>query len=107
MLEMAAGIVLPDTGEPWEQLRVGDFSGCADALSNATPEMQQLTEWLLETSWRDRPTISEILAHEKLVSIAETRKNDEGGALKGHAVPCVESQSLSMRRGSRSSFDEL
>ncbi|KAI8137343.1 kinase-like domain-containing protein [Fennellomyces sp. T-0311] len=73
VLEMAAGIVLPETGEPWEQLRLADFSGCEEALAKTSTKMRSFIEWLMHINSRERPTIDQVLAHPELASRRSSR----------------------------------
>ncbi|KAI9261548.1 kinase-like domain-containing protein [Phascolomyces articulosus] len=68
VLEMAAGIVLPGTGEAWEELRIADFSGCEEALAKTSLKMREFIEWLMQTNAQERPTIDQVLNHPELVS---------------------------------------
>ncbi|KAI7848467.1 kinase-like domain-containing protein [Circinella umbellata] len=85
VLEMAAGIELPDTGEPWEELRIADFSGCEEALNTKTStKMREFIEWLMQTNAKERPTIDQVLKHPELASkklISSSQENNTKGIL--------------------------
>ncbi|KAI7864441.1 kinase-like domain-containing protein [Spinellus fusiger] len=61
LLEMASRTVLPDTGDAWESLRVGDYSEYPMLYVSAS--LQQLIEWLLILHPKQRPTAHDVLAH--------------------------------------------
>ncbi|KAI9496484.1 kinase-like domain-containing protein [Zychaea mexicana] len=77
VLEMATGIVLPDTGEPWEELRLADFSGCEEALAKTSRKMRDFIEWLMQINSRERPTIDQVLAHPELASRVAKEEDDD------------------------------
>ncbi|KAF7720835.1 hypothetical protein EC973_005978 [Apophysomyces ossiformis] len=72
-LEMAAQVVLPDTGESWETLRLSNFSDYN--MDSVSHELQELIKWMLTPYSNERPTIDQVLAHEKLIQIGERRKD--------------------------------
>ena len=94
---MAAGIELPDTGEPWEELRIADFSGCQEALKTRTStKMREFIEWLMQTNARERPTIDQVLKHPELASKKSVSSSQDNNNAKGILFDYV--QELQRRR---------
>ncbi|KAI7884867.1 kinase-like protein [Lichtheimia hyalospora FSU 10163] len=84
MLELSTQVELPDTGELWEQSRLGDFSCWSQDLSKTSNDIQVFIRWLLTADWQKRPTISQILQHKQLVE-AKVNKNEFQGVLYDYA----------------------
>ncbi|KAI9320201.1 kinase-like domain-containing protein [Dichotomocladium elegans] len=78
VLEMATGKKLPDMGEPWEQLRLADYSDCEQELASKSTEMQDFIKWLLEMNWRERPTIDQVLEHPQIRKQKDQQQDDHG-----------------------------
>ena len=98
---MAAGIELPDTGEPWEELRIADFSGCQEALNTKTStKMREFIEWLMQTNARERPTIDQVLKHPELASKKSQDNNDTKGILFDYVQELQQ-----RRRGQEENYD--
>ncbi|OAD76015.1 hypothetical protein PHYBLDRAFT_4535, partial [Phycomyces blakesleeanus NRRL 1555(-)] len=64
LLEMVTRTVLPDTGESWEMLRLGDFSDYK--MTHVSQALQDLIRRLLTLNEKDRPTAQELLDHDDL-----------------------------------------
>ncbi|KAG0180939.1 hypothetical protein DFQ28_004745 [Apophysomyces sp. BC1034] len=75
-LEMAAKVVLPDTGESWEALRLSNFSDYK--MQGVSHELQELIKWMLTPYPNERPTIYQVLSHDRLIKVAERRRNLTG-----------------------------
>ncbi|KAI8992627.1 kinase-like domain-containing protein [Pilobolus umbonatus] len=80
ILELATGLVLPETDEPWESLRLGDFSNQDAALSRLSPDLEKLIRWLLITDSADRPTVHDIIKSSYFKSIETSDANEIGTA---------------------------
>ncbi|KAI9022561.1 kinase-like domain-containing protein [Hyaloraphidium curvatum] len=62
MLEVAAGVILPDYGDDWHKLRNGDFSGVA-SFGPASSVLQKLIKSMMHPDPAQRPTAAEIASH--------------------------------------------
>lgn len=85
MLELSTRIELPDTGELWEQSRLGDFSCWSQDLSRTSNDIQAFIRWLLTADWQKRPTISQVLQHQQVVEAKANNKNGSQGVLYDYA----------------------
>ncbi|KAJ8659929.1 hypothetical protein O0I10_004522 [Lichtheimia ornata] len=85
MLELSTRIELPDTGELWEQSRLGDFSCWSQDLSRTSNDIQAFIRWLLTADWQKRPTISQVLQHQQVVEAKTNNKNGSQGILYDYA----------------------
>ncbi|KAI9478656.1 MAG: kinase-like domain-containing protein [Benjaminiella poitrasii] len=81
LLELATGIVLPDTDETWELLRIGDFSKYNRVLSRVSLEMSEMIEWLLTTESEERPTVQDILNHPSFVEVDKRQRRNKSHVL--------------------------
>ncbi|ORY93138.1 kinase-like domain-containing protein [Syncephalastrum racemosum] len=78
VLELAAGIELPETGESWESLRLGDFSEILPALKKTSVVMQQFVLWLLDPNENKRPTVDQVLKHRLLLQALKLKVTGRG-----------------------------
>lgn len=76
---MATLIELPDTGERWELLRLGDLSDYEQDLEHVSSDLRALVLQLLSSDSNERPTVDEILAHPRVCPRLES--GEEKGAL--------------------------
>ncbi|KAI8890524.1 kinase-like protein [Backusella circina FSU 941] len=75
LLELATGIVLPDEGESWENLRLGDFSEMESSLLLVPEEMSNMIKWLLTAESASRPNIDAVLESD---AFANRQVSDKG-----------------------------
>ncbi|KAK9475549.1 kinase-like domain-containing protein [Dipodascopsis tothii] len=96
MLEIAANIVLPDNGLPWQKLRSGDLSdagklssssGDLSSIDRVAPDwippfmcegadgLDNLVKWMLSPEPSQRPTVSDILMTDEVKFVEARRKS--------------------------------
>ncbi|KAG1462262.1 hypothetical protein G6F46_000376 [Rhizopus delemar] len=85
LLELATGLRLPEKGEPWEIIRFGEFGDQEAALSELSPELNNLIKQLLTRDPSARPTAQDLMKSPEFLRIHEMQQGeDEESSLLGY-----------------------
>ncbi|KAI8384959.1 kinase-like domain-containing protein [Radiomyces spectabilis] len=84
-LEMMTKTKLPETGESWEMLRLGDLTDYPPASQHLSALMQQFVRSMLIPEPQNRPSIEALLEHPELQRIHSERKLNQHGPLYEYA----------------------